>query len=123
MKKILAISLSLALLPAAVFAVDTSGNYAVWGLGKKSCFGYQQAVVKGDMDNYKNYIKGYLTAYNIFTEKTYSISGKMDENQIVEWLDSYCEDNPMSSFENALTSFTFDHYDKRMKSSGSSSGR
>ena len=47
----------------------------------------------------------------------------MDENQIVEWLDNYCEDNPMSSIESALTSFTFDHYDKRIKSSGSGVGR
>ena len=123
MKKIFVLMLGLSLLPTAAYAVDTSGNYAVWGLGKKSCFGYQQEVAKGNIDDYKNYIKGFLTAYNIFTEKTYSISGKMTENQIVEWIDNYCEDNPMSSIESALTSFTFDHYDKRIKSSGSGVGR
>ncbi len=104
-------------------AVDSNGNYAVWGLGKKSCFGFTQQVGGDDFDKYKHYIKGFLTAYNIFTEKTYSIAGKMNENEIVEWLNEYCADNPMSGLETALVSFTFDHYDKRMKTSGTAVGR
>jgi hypothetical protein len=104
-------------------AVDSNGNYAVWGLGKKSCYGFTQEVNGEDFDKYKHYIKGFLTAYNMFTEKTYSITGRMDENDIIEWLNEYCGDNPMSGLETALLSFTFDHYDKRMKSSGTSVGR
>ena len=115
--KLLTILFGLMLVPASVVAVDGSGNYAVWGMGKKSCISYNQAVAGDDIENYKHYIKGFLTSYNIFTEKTYSISGKMDENQIVKWINNYCEENPMSSMEQALTSFTFDHYDKRMKTS------
>lgn len=111
------------LAPSSARAVDINGNYAVWGVGKKSCFGFNQAYAGDDIGNYKHYIKGFLTAYNIFTEKTYSISGKMNENQVLEWIVSYCEDNPMSTLEYALTSFTFDHYDKRMKTSGSRVGR
>jgi enolase len=121
--KILTILISLLLVPTASFAVDSTGNYAVWGVGKKACFGFTKAVAANDMEKYKDYIKGFLTAYNIFTEKTYSITGKMNEDQIVEWLNEYCDENPMSSVENALTSYTFDHYDKRMKSSGSGAGR
>jgi hypothetical protein len=121
--KVLTIILALTLVSTTATAVDTSGNYAVWGLGKKSCFGFRQGITSDDKDKYMHYIKGFLTAYNIFTEKTYSISGKMDENQVLEWLDTYCEDNPMSGLETALISFTFDHYDKRMKSSGSGAGR
>ncbi len=122
--KLLTILFSLMLIPATTLAVDSSGNYAVWGVGKKACVGYSQAAAAADdVDKYKHYMKGFLTAYNIFTEKTYSITGKMNENQIVEWINDYCEENPMSSLENALTSFTFDHYDKRMKSPGSSAGR
>ena len=104
-------------------AVDSNGNYAVWGLGKKSCFGFTKEIVKEDSDKFKHYIKGFLTAYNIFTEKTYSISGKMNEDDVIEWLTDYCGDNPMSGLETALLSFTFDHYDKRMKSSGTAIGR
>ena len=122
MNKSFLIALSI-IFSAQAYAVDSSGNYAVWGSGKKSCFGFQKDVAAGDTTKYKHYMKGFLTAYNIFTDKTYSISGNMDENQILEWLEAYCEDNPMASFETALTNFTFDHYDKRMKTTGRSIGR
>jgi hypothetical protein len=121
--KSLIIILIMTLTSATAFAVDSSGNYAVWGLGKKSCFGYSQEIAGDDAGKYKHYIRGFLTAYNIFTEKTYSISSNMNENQIIDWLNEYCGENPMSGLETALISFTFDHYDKRRKSSGSSVGR
>ena len=110
----------LMLTTTSAMAVDTAGNYAVWGLGKKSCFGFNKEMAGENNDKYKHYIKGFLTAYNIFTEKTFSISGMMTESDILEWLNEYCADNPMSGLETALVSFTFDHYDKRVKSSASS---
>ncbi|MCG8378346.1 MAG: hypothetical protein MI865_02605 [Proteobacteria bacterium] len=110
------LTLGLLLLPLTSLAVDSDGNYAVWGVGKKACFGFLKANEAGDIEKYQHYIKGFLTAYNIFTEKTYNISGKMDENQVLEWIIEYCEENQMSSVENALTSFTFDHYESRTKS-------
>ena len=121
--KSLAIIISLLLMPSITLAVDSNGNYAVWGIGKKSCFGYNEAMKKDGNEKYKHYIKGFLTAYNIFTEKTFSITGRMKEAEVLEWLTEYCEENPMFGLENALVSFTFDHYDKRMKTSGSGAGR
>lgn len=121
--KSLIITISLLLTPSLTMAVDSSGNYAVWGLGKKSCFGFNKGLESDDNEKYKHYIKGFLTAYNIFTDKTYSITGKMNQDQVIEWLSEYCDENPMSGLENALTSFTFEHYDKRMKTSGSGPGR
>lgn len=123
MKSLVIILGMMMLTSTTAVAVDSGGNYAVWGLGKKSCYGFTQAVGGDDFDKYKHYIRGFLTAYNIFTEKTYSITGKMNINEVVDWLDEYCGENPMSGLESALLSFTFDHYDKRMKSSGSSGGR
>ena len=121
--KSLIMILILMLTSTAVFAVDSKGNYAVWGLGKKSCYGYSQAAAGDDFDKYKHYIKGFLTAYNIFTEKTYSITGKMNVAEVIDWLNEYCADNPMFGLEAALINFTFEHYDKRMKRSASSVGR
>ena len=121
--KLFTLFFSLVLFTPASHAVDVTGNYAVWGLGSKACFGYNGAVAADDINNYKHYMKGFLTAYNIFTEKTYSITGKMKENQVLEWITNFCEENPMSSFENALVTFTFEHYDKRMKSAGRRVGR
>ena len=153
--KLLLIILGTFILPISVMAVDVTGNYAVWGVGIKSCYAFNLVTVNylnsddstqkkdeslisklkfwedkksnenevENFDTYKSYIKGYLTAYNIFTEKTFSITGSMKEKQVVEWLNDYCKENPMSSVENALTSFTFEHYDNRMKTSPVRRGR
>ncbi len=123
MKLLSTLSIGLMLLSSQANAVDIAGNYAVWGAGKKSCYGFKKSYEAEDIDNYKSYMKGFMTAYNIFTEKTYNISARMNEKEILEWLYAHCEDNPMSSFEAALTNFTFDHYDSRMKSSNSGTGR
>lgn len=122
MRVVLPFILGLMLVSVQAHAIDASGNYAVWGAGKKSCFGFQQDMSEGNTDKYANYMKGFITAYNIFTDNTYSISGNMNENQIFEWIDGYCTDNPMSSFEAALTSFTFDHYDNRSKNARANGG-
>lgn len=115
------IALSLLMLTSTTaMAVDSAGNYAVWGIGKKSCFGFNKEMAGDDSEKFKHYIKGFLTAYNIFTENTYSITGKMNENDVLEWLNEYCAENPMSGLETALLSLTFDLYDKRMKTSGNS---
>ncbi|MEM7027537.1 MAG: hypothetical protein AAF410_04865 [Pseudomonadota bacterium] len=122
MKKSLYLGLLLMILQNMAFAYDTSGNYAVWGTGKKSCFSFQKDQKDENIQKYKHYMKGFITAYNVFTEKTYSISSTMNETQIFEWINAYCDDNPMSSFEGALTEFTFDHYDDRSKSAKSYRG-
>lgn len=121
--KSLIIALSILFLTStAALAVDTNGNYAVWGVGKKACFAFNKEMGSEDNAKYKHFIKGFLTAYNMFTEKTYNITGSMNETDVLEWLNDYCDDNPMSGLESALLNFTFDHYDHRMKSSGSSGG-
>ena len=111
------------LMPPMSYAADSSGNYAVWGVGKKACFAYNKESADGAKQNYRSFINGFLTAYNIFTDKTYSISGKMNKNQIDKWLRDYCQTNPVSSLENALIHFIFDHYEKRTTSSSSANRR
>lgn len=123
MKVLIRLGLILLFFPAIAHAVDSAGNYAVWGIGKKSCFTYNKSLAEGDSEKFKHYVKGFLTSYNIFTENTYDISGRKNEKQILEWVGEYCEDNPMSSLENALVNFTFEHYDKRLKKSKNAAGR
>ena len=116
--KLLLITLGIFIVPISVMAVDITGNYAVWGVGTKSCYAFNLVTVnylnsdnstqKKDeslisklkfwedkknnedeveiFDTYRNYIKGYISAYYIFTEKTFSITGRMKEKQVVEWL-------------------------------------
>lgn len=112
-----------ALSTGAANAADADGNYAVWGMGSKSCFAYNQAVAQGGNEGYRDFAMGYLTAYNAVAQETYRIEGSMDLDQIMAWIGDYCETKQMHSFEQALSDFTVEHKDKRMKRAPSSVGR
>lgn len=105
----------LVLISVAGHAADKAGNYAIWGAGNKSCHGYYLAREANDFDKFKDYIMGFLTAYNIITPETYSISGKMKLDDVLTWFDDHCELQRVISFEKALTDFISTHYDERMK--------
>ena len=113
----------LILIPTSTFSADASGNHAIWGIGNKSCITYTDARNSNDYSAYKYYLMGFLTAYNTFTPDTYRISGNMDLNEILAWLDDYCELKAVNAFELALTDFVFEHHEKRKKSSSSAFGR
>ena len=104
-------------------AYDENGNYAVWGLGKKSCFTYIQARDKNEYGDYTNYIKGFLTAYNMIEQETYSITATMRFNEILEWIDDECELKQVHPLEQALLALIDANYDKRLKRAKSSKGR
>ena len=107
----------------AANAADADGNYAVWGMGSKSCFAYKQAVAQGGNEAFREFVMGYLTAYNAVAQDTYRIEGSMSLDEIMAWLGDYCEARQMHSFEQALTDFTVEHKDARMKRSPSRVGR
>ena len=107
---ILIIGLSL---PAG--AVDQSGNYAIWGKGQKSCFRYLKERTGDENQAYREYLMGYLTAYNAATPETYSISGNMNLDEIIAWLDDYCDTNQMHGLEQSLLEFITSHYEDRYR--------
>jgi len=121
MRFLLVVFIALVAISFQAAATDSSGNHAVWGKGKQSCFAYSQARENGDASEFKDFMMGYLTATNVMMEKTYSISGKMNLKTILEWVDEYCEEQPMSSYESALTEFTMTHYKQRYKNNSGSS--
>ena len=110
------ISVLLLIISFSTCAADKSGNFAVWGVGKKSCFNYNKSKETGDYDAYKNFVMGYLTAVNYLTPDTYNFSGGMQITEIMEWLDDYCELKGINSFELALSDFLDAHKDKRYTS-------
>jgi hypothetical protein len=97
----------------AACAADKDGNYAVWGAGARSCHSYNQATGEEGRIPYKNYVMGYLTAYNAVSADTYAISADMNLDAVMGWLDDYCGEKPMHSFEQALIGFTSDHTTSR----------
>ena len=96
-------------------AADKSGNYAIWGKGQKSCYRYTKDRSAGTDEPYKNFIMGYLTAYNAMTPETYSISRDMKLDEIMTWLDDYCELKQMHGIESSLLEFITSQYEKRYR--------
>lgn len=107
----------------SVHAIDEGGNYAVWGVGKKSCFHYTKARENDDYAEYSSYIKGFLTAFNIIEPKTYNISGSMGFNEILDWIDDTCELKQIHSVEQTLLEFIEQHYDSRKRRANLGRGR
>ncbi|MGH8595760.1 MAG: hypothetical protein ACREXT_03775 [Gammaproteobacteria bacterium] len=92
--------------PLALSA-DVSGNYAVWGIGQASC---NQFVTAYDADStapaslahYKDYLSGYLTAYNTVTEGVFQATGRASLDENLKHLRAYCAMHRMDSFERAI---------------------
>ena len=110
----------LLILSRPVLAADDGNNYAVWGLGQRSCISYMESREDNNSSRYKDYVAGYLTATNLLMDKTYSISDKLSLPEIFEWLDEYCDTQSTSSFERALVDFGVKHYEKRRRTASGS---
>lgn len=123
MKFIYTTLLALFLFSPASHAVDAEGNYAVWGVGKKSCFKYLKAREDKEDEAYIDYTKGFLTAYNLLIDNTYSLTGMMTIEDIMGWMDDFCAEKQTSGYETALLIFIDDHEESRMKRPKKGMGR
>ena len=104
-----------ACLTGAVQAADGAGNYAIWGKGRKSCFRYLQDREQVQDASYKDHIMGYLTAYNAMAPETYSITGNMKLDEVMTWMDDYCDAKKMQSIDHALLEFIESKYTSRQR--------
>ena len=86
-----------------------------WGKGQKSCFRYLKERAGGMDQAYREYVMGYLTAYNAVAPETYSISRDMNLDQIMTWLDDYCDANQVTGLEQSLLQFINNHYEQRYR--------
>ena len=107
----------------SVSAADGAGNYAIWGVGQSSCFQFTKAIAKDDTDAYRNYLMGYLTAFNTLSENTYSVTGKAKLTEISEWLEGYCDLHQIESFNRAIQQYVSQQFENRTTvAPGSSQG-
>ena len=119
MKHLSSILFLLALIPLQSQAVDSNGHFAIWGKGNKSCHSYNISRNSDEEQSFKDYIMGYLTAFNVQMPETYRVAGHMKLDEILIWLDDYCQLKPIIAFEQSLADFIAENYDKRMKKSPS----
>lgn len=102
-------------IPGVAAAIDDSGNYAIWGQGSRSCHQFLKTVDEPEKKRYQDYTMGYLTAYNMLSEDTYSITGKVPLPQFIERLRLHCEGNQLDSFDRALKIVIAQQHDARLK--------
>jgi len=119
MKHLSSILFLLALIPLQSQAADSNGHFAIWGKGNKSCHSYNISRNSDEEQRFKDYIMGYLTAFNVQMPETYRVAGHMKLDEILIWLDDYCQLKPIMAFEQSLADFIVENYDKRMKKSPS----
>lgn len=107
----------------STLAADAGGNYAIWGVGQSSCHKFLKSREADESRQYKDYLMGYLTAFNTLSDDTYNISGKTKLGEIEQWLAGYCDLHQIESFNRAIQQYATEHFDARLTvSPGSSKG-
>ncbi|MCH8079323.1 MAG: hypothetical protein IIA06_06035 [Proteobacteria bacterium] len=107
------------MIPESSQAADNNGHFAIWGKGNKSCHSYNISRNTDEEQRFKDYIMGYLTAFNVQMPETYRISGNMKLDEILTWLDDYCQLKPIIAFEQSLADFIIENHNERMQRSPS----
>ena len=100
-------------------AADLLFHYSIMGAGTQSCGKYledRDGGTRGSL-RYMNWLGGYFTAYNLYEPNTYDISGDHDLPALMAWLDKYCREHPLDTFNGAVQALAVELYPARQKSS------
>ncbi|MEQ8234973.1 MAG: hypothetical protein RLW61_01645 [Gammaproteobacteria bacterium] len=104
-------------------AADAAGNYAIWGAGSRSCHQFERARDDSTaLASFRDYLMGYLTAYNTLAPQTYDALGGLSLEDALAWVDDYCDLHKIDSFERAVAQLIVSRHDARSRGHGSSSG-
>lgn len=85
----------------SVLAADRHGGYAVRGYGTQTCGAYVANRSRNNDDAYANWLGGYLSGFNRFNKDTWDISGTLDTDAEMLWLENYCKAHPLDKFSEA----------------------
>lgn len=98
-----------------LYAKDLKGEYAVFGPGGKTCKSFILALeLDGKYyDEYELWLLGYFSAYNQYTPNTYNILGIRRLDQIISWLEQYCQKNLNEFFVTAAAVLLKNMHDTR----------
>ena len=99
-------------------AADDQGNYAIWGAGARSCNHFALAAQnESELSSFRDYLMGYLTAFNTLTPDTYDATGGETLEKSLLWLRRYCSEHKMDSFERALGQLLLTQHEQRSRMS------
>ncbi len=77
------------------WAADKDGAYVSFGVGNSSCTGWATARKADDVRTvqYKEWLLGYLSAYNNWVHKGQNVAGSTDNKGLLAWIDNYCREH------------------------------
>ena len=83
------------LISSGSWAADKDGAYVSFGVGGSSCAGWTTARKASDVRTvqYKEWLLGYLSAYNNWVHKGQNVAGGMDKKGLLAWIDTYCHEH------------------------------
>jgi hypothetical protein len=93
------------------FGDDANGRYFAEGL--VSCGNWVEYRMGENSAEEEWWIRGYITAYNSQTPKTFDIKGNADLNSIFLWMDKWCQENPLKDLADGMYDLTNELYPNR----------
>lgn len=109
---------------APSIAKDMNQNFATFGKGTESCLAYMEARVENrrEMEHFKDFIFGYLTAFNLMIPQNFNILGERTMSDAFDWLDGYCLKTPDDNITNAVAALTQAYFGERKSMRKSTTG-
>lgn len=92
----------------AANARDAQQQFAAYGVGEYSCSMYSKARAEAadEEDFIRQWLAGYVTAFNLIIGDNYDIFGSTDFEGMISWLDERCQKYPNENLTNAVARFT-----------------
>ena len=90
--------------PVALWAADENGKFAVDGVGARSCADFTSVKDKPEGARaFAGWTEGFITAYNIYTAKTFDVTPWQPVELLVAKMGKFCEKNPDVPYINGLS--------------------
>ena len=91
-------------LPTIANAIDAKGNFISRGVGALKDGSCGKYVREGDIDTrgvYAHWLMGYISGINKEKRGKPDYSNGADAEGLIQWIENYCKENPLSSFSSA----------------------
>ena len=89
-------------LPTIASAIDTKGNFTFRGAGAKACGGYVREDNIDTRGVYEHWLMGYISGINSAKRGKADFSNGVDPQGLIQWIENYCKENPLSNFGSAV---------------------
>lgn len=105
------------------YAADRNGSYASGGgSGSVDCPTFVAAMARARATDtglpdlaYIMYLAGYRSAHNRLAPDTCDIFNGLSHDQLLAWLDNYCNAHPLENFGTAIEALTIETHPRRLR--------